>query len=161
MTLDILLYVAAGLMVAVGFLGIVLPALPGLPLAFAGMLLAAWTGGFEAISPATIVVLGVLALLAQSLDFLAGLFGAQRVGASRHGLAGAALGTLAGLFFGLPGLIIGPFVGAVAGEIAHGRALGLASKVGLGTWIGMVVGAVVKLALGGLMLGVFVLALAL
>ena len=159
MTAQILLYVLAALLMVIGFLGVVLPALPGLPLVFAGMWLAAWVGGFETISVTTVVVLGILALLAQLLDFVAGLLGAHRVGASRAGLVGAALGTVVGLFFGLPGLILGPFIGAVLGEIRHGRELGLASRVGVGTWVGMIVGAVAKLALGGLMLGWFIWAL--
>lgn len=159
MSLDIVLYLLAGLIALIGFVGIVLPALPGLPLVFAGMLLAAWVGDFQHIGLATVVTLGILAVLAQGLDLLAGVVGAQRVGASGKGLLGAALGAVAGLFFGIPGLIIGPFIGATVGEIAHGRALDVASRVGLGTWIGMIIGAVVKLGLGGLMLGIFVLAL--
>ncbi len=159
MPLDILLYVIAALLMVIGFLGVVLPALPGLPLVFVGMLLAAWVGDFVTISATSTIVLGVLALLAQLIDFIAGILGAQRVGASRSGLIGAAIGTVIGIFFGLPGLLLGPFLGAVVGEVAHGRAIGLASKVGVGTWIGMIVGAVAKLAIGGLMLGWFVTAL--
>lgn len=156
---EIALYVLSAVLMLIGFIGVVMPALPGLPLVFAGMLLAAWVGEFEQISLTSVVVLGVLAALAQILDFVAGLLGAQRVGASRAGLIGAAIGTLVGLFFGLPGLLLGPFIGAVAGEIVHGRELGLASRVGVGTWIGMIIGAVAKLAIGGIMLGWFVLAL--
>lgn len=158
MALDILLYVIAGLIMVIGLIGIVLPVLPGLPLVFAGMLLAAWVDGFQFVGVTTVVIVGVLALIAQSLDLLAGVLGAQQVGASRQGLIGAATGTLLGLFLGLPGLVLGPFIGAIAGEILHGRGLGVASGVGLGTWVGMMIGAVVKLGLGGLMLGLFVLA---
>ncbi|HBK57207.1 MAG TPA: DUF456 domain-containing protein [Xanthomonadales bacterium] len=159
MTGEIALYVLSAVLMLIGFIGVVMPALPGLPLVFAGMLLAAWVGAFEQISLTSVVVLGVLAALAQILDFVASLLGAQRVGASRSGLIGAAIGTLVGLFFGLPGLLLGPFIGAVAGEIVHGRELGLASRVGVGTWIGMIIGAVAKLAIGGIMLGWFLLAL--
>lgn len=159
MSWDILLYILAALLMVVGFLGVVLPALPGLPLVFVGMLLAAWVGDFAAISVTSVIVLGGLALMAQLIDFIAGVLGAQRVGASRAGLIGAAIGTVIGIFFGLPGLLLGPFIGAVVGEVAHGRAVGLASRVGVGTWIGMIVGAVAKLAIGGLMLGWFITAL--
>lgn len=152
-------YVLAALLIVVGLLGTVLPALPGLPIVFAGMLLAAWAGDFHLIGGWTIALLAVLTLLAMALDFIAGLLGAQRVGASRLALLGAAIGTVAGLFFGLIGLIVGPFAGAMLGELAHGRAAGTAAKVGLATWLGMVVGAVTKLALAFVMLGVFVFAL--
>lgn len=155
-----LLYVASGLLIVVGLLGIVLPALPGLPIVFAGMLLAAWTGDFERISGWTVAVLAVLTLVAMALDFIAGLLGAKRVGASRLALVGAAIGTVAGLFFGLLGLIVGPFVGAVAGELIHGREAAKSMKVGLGTWIGMAFGAIVKITLAFVMLGIFLFALA-
>lgn len=154
-----LLYVLAGALILVGLAGTVLPALPGLPLVFGGMLLAAWIGDFQLIPVWAVVVLGLLAAVAMAVDFVAGVLGAKRVGASTLALVGAAIGTVVGLFFGLPGLILGPFVGAVVGEVLHGRRIGEASRVGFGTWIGMVFGAVVKLALAFVMVGVFVLAL--
>ena len=155
-----LLYALAALLIVVGLAGIVLPALPGLPIVFAGMLLAAWTGDFERISGWTVGVLAVLTLIAMALDFVAGLLGAKRVGASKLALLGAALGTVVGLFFGLLGLILGPFVGAVLGELAHGREAAKSMKVGLGTWIGMAFGAIVKITLAFVMLGIFLFALA-
>jgi uncharacterized protein len=155
-----LLYIASALLILVGLAGTVLPALPGLPLVFAGMLLAAWTGDFEIIGGWTVGILAVLTVVAMGLDFIAGLLGAKRVGASGLALLGAALGTIVGLFFGLPGLILGPFVGAVLGELAYTRNAGTAAKVGFGTWLGMVFGALVKLALAFVMLGVFLFALA-
>ena len=154
----ILLYLLAGLLVMAGFAGIILPALPGVPLIFAGMLLAAWAGGFHAISVFTVVVLGLLTVLALGIDFAAGLLGAKRVGASKFALLGAALGTLAGVLLGIPGLIVGPFAGALIGEWINGRNLAQASRVGIGTWLGMALGALVKLVISFVMLGVFVLA---
>lgn len=152
------LYVLSALLVLAGFAGIILPALPGVPLIFAGMLLAAWAGGFHAISVFTMIVLGLLTLLALGIDLAAGLLGAKRVGASKLALLGAALGTLFGVFLGIPGLIVGPFGGALIGEWIHGRNLAQASKVGVGTWLGMAFGALVKLVVSFVMLGVFVLA---
>ena len=155
-----LLYALSALLIVVGLAGIVLPALPGLPIVFAGMLLAAWAGDFQHISGWTIGVLGVLTVVAMALDFIAGLLGAKRVGASKLALLGAAIGTVAGLFFGLLGLIVGPFAGAVLGELAHGREAAKSMKVGLGTWIGMAFGAIAKVTLAFVMLGVFLFALA-
>ena len=152
------LYILSLLLVMAGFAGILLPALPGVPLIFAGMLLAAWAGGFHTISVFTMIVLGLLTVLALGIDFAAGLLGARRVGASRLALWGAALGTLVGVFLGIPGLIVGPFAGALIGEWLHGRNLSQASRVGIGTWLGMAFGALVKLVVSFVMLGVFVLA---
>lgn len=158
-----LYYVIATVLVVAGLIGTVLPALPGLPLVFAGMLLAAWAGGFEQIGIATIVVLGVLTLLSLAVDLWATALGARRVGASRLAIIGAILGTFAGLFFGPIGLFAGPFAGALIGELLHGRSLrlhrlGQATKVGLGTWLGIVFAVVLKLTLAFAMIGLFALA---
>lgn len=153
------LYIVSALLILAGLAGTVLPALPGLPLMFAGMLLAAWVGGFSSISGWTIAVLAALTLLAIAADILASLLGAKRAGASRRAMFGAALGTFAGLFFGIPGLLIGPFAGAVAGEVSLGKPWQEASKVGFATWIGLAVGAALKLALAFAMLAIFLLAL--
>jgi len=153
-----LLYGLAALLVIVGLLGVVLPALPGLPLVFAGMLVAAWAGGFEEIGVFTLVVLGLLTLVSFLVDFWATAHGAKRVGASRKALVGAVLGTFAGLFFAPIGLFIGPFVGALIGELMHGRELGAAARVGFGTWLGIVLAIVLKLGLAFAMLGIFAFA---
>ncbi|WP_368565765.1 DUF456 domain-containing protein [Pseudoxanthomonas sp. UTMC 1351] len=153
-----LYYVVAVVLILVGIAGVVLPALPGLPLVFLGMLLAAWAGDFQQIGWGILVVLGLLTLLSVGVDVFATLIGAKRVGASRKALLGAVLGTFAGLFFGPVGLFAGPFVGALLGELWHGRQLGQATKVGLGTWLGIVVGVVLKLGLAFAMLGLFLFA---
>jgi uncharacterized protein len=151
-------YLVAAALVLVGFLGVVLPVLPGLPLMFAGMWLASWAGDYERVGAASLAVLGLLALLSLVVDLVATLLGAKRVGASVPALVGAALGTVIGLFLGLAGLIAGPFLGALGGEWLHGRRLGLATKVGFGTWLGIVLAAVAKLALAFAMLGIFAFA---
>lgn len=137
----------------------ILPALPGLPLVFAGMLLAAWAGDFQEIGWITLVVLGLLTVLSLAVDFFATMLGAKRVGASPKALLGAVVGTFAGLFLGGPiGLFAGPFIGALLGELWHGRELGKATKVGLGTWLGILLGTVLKLGLAFAMLGLFAFA---
>lgn len=151
-------YVLAAVLAAVGLAGIVLPALPGLPLVFAGMALAAWADGFEQVGGVTLAVLGLLTVVSLGVDFLATALGAKRVGASRKALAGAVIGTFAGLFLGIVGLFVGPFAGALVGELLHGRQVGQAAKVGLGTWLGIVLGVVLKLGLAFAMLGLFAFA---
>ncbi len=153
MEIQSLYYALAVILILVGIAGVILPALPGLPLVFAGMLLAAWAGDFQQIGWVTLVILGLLTLLSVGVDFFATLVGAKRVGASRKALIGAVLGTFAGLFFGPVGLFAGPFVGALLGELWHGREIGQAAKVGLGTWLGILLGTVLKLGLAFAMLG--------
>ncbi len=145
-------------LVVAGILGTVLPALPGAPLVFLGLLLAAWAEGFEKVGWLTLTVLGILALLTLVVDLVAASLGAKRVGASWLALAGAGLGMIVGLFFSLPGIILGPFAGAVLGEYAARRDWAQARKVGLGTWLGLLLGIAGKLTLIFTMVGIFALA---
>jgi uncharacterized protein YqgC (DUF456 family) len=122
---------------------------------FAGLLLAAWADGFTRVGVVTLIVLGVLTALSFAIDFAAAALGAKSVGATKWAIVGAALGTLTGIFFGLPGLLAGPFFGAVVGEMmSHGR-WPQAARAGMATWIGLLFGTLVKLALVFTMIGVF------
>jgi uncharacterized protein len=154
----VLLWLAAAALVLIGLAGAVLPALPGVPLVFAGLWLAAWIDGYVRVSGLTVAVLGALTVLALVMDFLATMLGARRVGASRQAIAGAAIGTFVGMFFGLPGLLLGPFAGAVLGELAARNNLDQAARVGVGTWIGLLFGTLAKLALSIAMLAIFITA---
>lgn len=147
--------IVAVLLVIVGLAGTLLPILPGVPFVFGGLLLAAWADGFQRVGTVTLVILGGLTLLALAADFAASAFGAKKLGASPRAVAGAAVGAVVGIFFGLPGLVIGPFLGAVAGELSARRALADAGKAGLGTWVGLLLGSVAKIALAFLMVGVY------
>jgi uncharacterized protein YqgC (DUF456 family) len=154
-TLQAVLYLIAALMMVIGVAGVVLPVLPGLPLTFAGMLLAAWAGDFQQVGWMTLTVLGLLTVLSVLVDFLSTALGAQRVGASRKAIIGSIIGTFAGLLFLPIGIFVGPFAGALIGEMLHGRELGQATKVGLATWLGLVVGMVLKVGLAFAMLALF------
>ncbi len=158
MSAEVLWYALAALLVLVGLAGSVLPALPGVTLVFAGLLVAAWADDFTRVGAFTLVLLGLLTVLSFAIDLAATAMGAKRVGATKLAVAGAALGTLAGVFLGLPGLILGPFVGAVAGEmLSHGR-MQQATRAGVATWLGLLFGTLAKLALVFTMLGVFAFA---
>jgi uncharacterized protein YqgC (DUF456 family) len=153
------LWIAAVLLIIVGIAGTVLPALPGIPLIFGGILLAAWIDDFQRIGAFTLVVLAVLAVFGVAVDYVAAALSAQRVGASRQGIIGAAVGTLAGIFTGLWGLVFMPLAGAAIGEfLAHRDAL-RAGKVGAATWFGLLVGTAVKIAVAFTMIGVFLASL--
>jgi uncharacterized protein len=155
---DFWLWLLAFALVAIGVAGTILPALPGVPLVFVGMLLAAWIDDFQRVGYLTLAVLGVITVVSIVVDLLAGVIGAKRFGASRAAIIGAALGTFFGLFFGIPGLILGPFVGALVGELSHRRNMMAAGKVAFGTWLGLLLAAVIKLSLLFAMLSTFVFA---
>jgi uncharacterized protein YqgC (DUF456 family) len=155
---DPLLWLIAVLLVLVGLVGVVLPAVPGAVLVYLGLLLAAWIDGFSRVGPVTIVILTLATGLVYVVDFLSGSFGARHLGASRRAVWGAAIGTLVGLFFGLPGILLGPFLGAVAGEYTAHRQLARAGKAGAGTWLGLALGAAAKVALVFGMLALFTIA---
>lgn len=157
MDLTILWWMLSVLLVVGGLAGTVFPALPGVPLVFIGLVLAAWVTGFEPAGMGTIITLGVLTALAWLIDFFAAAVGAKRLGASPRAFWGAMFGALVGMFFGLPGIILGPFVGAAVAELSGGRPMGEAGRAGLGAWIGTVVGAAAKLAIAFLMVGLFIL----
>jgi uncharacterized protein YqgC (DUF456 family) len=152
-----LLWVLSLILVGVGIAGVLVPGLPGTPLVFGGLLLAAWADGFQNVGAGAIVILAFMTILAFGVDFLSASLGAKRAGASREAVIGAALGTLIGIFFGFVGILLGPFVGAVTGEFLARRNLGQAGRAGAATWIGFLLGIGVKLVLAFTMVGVFVL----
>jgi uncharacterized protein YqgC (DUF456 family) len=156
-------------LIVVGIAGTVLPALPGTILVLAGVVWGAWIDAFTRVPVWVVAVCAVLAVLAWATDYVAAMMGAKRVRASGWALAGAAAGTVAGIFTGFVGLLFMPFVGAMAGEwwalrgrygpstnpgdmAANGKR---AFEVGFATWLGMMIGTAVKLALVFLMVGLF------
>lgn len=156
-TTAVLLLLLAALMVIGGLAGMVFPALPGPILVFAGLLLAAWAEDFLYIGSHTLIILGLMAALAYLLDFIASALGAQRYGASTRAITGATLGAVVGIFFGIPGIVLGPFFGAVIGELLSRRDLQAAARAGIGTFIGLVLSTAAKLALGFAMIGLFLI----
>jgi uncharacterized protein YqgC (DUF456 family) len=157
--MTIVLWTLAVAMVIVGLICVVMPALPGHMLILAGLLVGAWAEGFTRVGVWTMVIVGVIALASYGVDFVAVALGAKRLGASARAMTGAALGTVAGFFFGLPGVIVGPFVGAVIGELTTHRDFAKAGKAGVAAWIGFAIGTAVKVALAFLMIAIFVAAL--
>jgi uncharacterized protein YqgC (DUF456 family) len=156
--MSLLLWCGAILLVLVGLVGSLVPVLPGPVLVFAGMVLASWADGFERVGPWVLIVLALLTIAVYVVDFLAGAYGVERAGASRRATVGAVLGTIVGLFFGIPGLLLGPFIGAVLGELSLRREIVEAGRAGAGAWLGIFLGAVAKMALIFTMLGLFLAA---
>lgn len=152
------LWIAAVVLVLVGLAGTVLPALPGAPLVFLGLLLVAWADGFQRVGWIPLLILALLTFLTFMVDVMMTGHGARRTGASGKAVLGATAGTIVGLFFGIPGLIAGPFIGAVAGEFLATRNLAQAGKAGVGTWVGLAFAMAAKVALVFTMIGIFVAA---
>lgn len=140
-----ILITLALILLLVGLLGAAHPALPGMPLMFMGAWLLAYSQDYQVIGSTALIVMGVLLAVAMALDYVSGLLGAKFTGASKEALWGSVIGGLVGLFFALPGMVFGPLVGAAAGEFWARRNLLRAGKVGVGTFIGFIVGVVAKL----------------
>lgn len=155
MDIGILLWIVAFILVLVGIAGLVIPAIPGTPVIFAGLVIAAWAEDFAHVGWGTLTLLAVMALLIYPIDLIAGSFGAKRFGASKQAMIGALLGSLIGIFFGIPGVILGPFFGAVAGELLVRRDLQAAGKAGFGAALGLILATVAKLVLAFAMVGIF------
>ena len=152
--------VVAVLLVVVGIAGTVLPMLPGVPLVFAGLLLAAWYGGFDQVSIFTMVIIGAIAAMAWAVDFFASIVTAKKVGASKYALWGAGIGALVGIMGGIAGLIVGPAIGAIIGElITHKDATkattAKVTTVGIAAGLGFVLALAIKIVLVLTMLAVF------
>lgn len=152
------LWVLAGALVVTGFIGVIAPVLPGAPLVLAGLIVAAWAENFEHVGIWTLIFLGILTALTYVVDAVASAMGVKRVGASKQAIWGAVIGTTVGVFFGLAGILLGPFVGAVAGELLVTRDAKQVGRAGVAAWIGFIIGTIGKLALMFTMVGVFVIA---
>ncbi len=157
--MNIALYVLAALLIVGGLAGAVLPALPGIPMIFGGIWLVAAVDDYRHIGLWWLLIIGALGGIGVIVDFIASALGARRVGASRLALWGASLGTLIGMFFGVPGLLLGPFVGALLGELVSGNSVLRSAHVGVGTWLGLLFGTLLKLVISFVMVGLFGLAL--
>ena len=132
------LYTVAVLLILCGLVGTIIPALPGIPMIFAG------------------VALGMLTVISIVIDWVSQSMGAERAGATKLGLTGAFLGTILGIPFGLFGIFLFPVIGAFIGEMIGHRDMRVATKVSWATWIGMMAGIALKVAIAFIMLGVMI-----
>lgn len=157
--MEILLYVLGAVALLVGLAGVVLPALPGPPLLVAGAVLVGWADGFTRVSGWTVAACAVLGAVIWAVDFAAGVLGAKAFGATKWAVIGSGIGLLVGLFLGLPGIILGPAIGALAFEYARDPNFQRALKAGVGAFVGFVLGSAVKVALSFVLVGILLFAL--
>lgn len=151
-----LLWLGAIVLIILGFAGVLLPVIPGSILLMAGFFLGALADDFMYIGWGTLAILLALAILMQVIEFFLGAVGARRYGASKRGILGGMIGAIGGLFLGLPGIIFGPFIGAVLGELSAQRGLHAAGRAGIGATIGLIIGSAAKLAVAFSMVCLFV-----
>jgi uncharacterized protein YqgC (DUF456 family) len=150
-TLDVI----GAALIAVGLVGALVPVLPGIPLIFGGIWLIAGLDQYRHLGVWWLLGIALVGVTGLTFDLLAGALGAKRVGASKQAVGGALAGTVIGVFFGLPGLLIGPFVGAVLGELATGNSVQRSTEVGVGAWIGLLFGTLIKLVASIIMVALF------
>ncbi len=154
--LHVLLWIVAILMIGIGLVGTVVPILPGLVFMFAGSWLAAYIDNYLEIGVSAVVIIGILTAIGMIVDWVAQSMGAKRAGASKAGIIGSFIGTIVGIFTGLWGLIFMPLVGAAIGEFISNKDMIQSGKVGFATWLGMMIGIVIKLGLAFTIVGVLV-----
>lgn len=152
------LWILSILLVLAGIAGTILPVLPGIPLVFFGLVAAAWADDFQRVGWGVLAFLAAVTLLSQVLDLLVTAHGARKMGAGRVALLGATAVLVVGLFFGIPGLIAGPFLGAFLGEYLAKRNLFQSGRAGVGAWLGLVGGIVLKFCVIAAMVGIFIIA---
>ena len=157
--MEIALYLLSAALVVGGVAGAILPVLPGIPMISGGIWLAAAVDEYRHLGWGWLVAIAIVAAVGIALDFVSASLGAKKIGASPRALWGAGAGTVVGMFFGIPGLLLGPFVGAMVGELWSGQSILRSAHVGVSTWIGMLLGIVAKVVISFLMIGMAGLAL--
>lgn len=153
----LILWIFSAICTLTGLSGLLLPVVPGAPILFLGLLLGAWAEDFRHVGVWTLLILGGMAGLTYVVEFAASILGVRKYGGSRRAMAGAVLGGIVGISLGIPGILLGPFAGAVIGELSLQRSLDQAGRAGFGTVVGLALGAAGKLAIGIAMIGLFLL----
>ncbi len=157
MVADILLAVIAFAVIIIGIIGCILPIIPGPPLSFAGVLiLKFFTSYGEKISTEALLIVGIIAIVVQILDYFVPVWGTKKFGGTKYGTWGSMIGLLAGIIllpmlgivigpFGIIGIIGGPFFGALIGETIAGQKSDKAMRAAFGSFIGFLTGTLMKL----------------
>lgn len=155
--METVLFLAAIILMAIGIIGTVVPVLPGTTIILIAALIHRFVlGPTRSLGWSALIGLIVLAFVSYALDAAAGYLGAKKFGATKWGVLGGIGGGLLGIFFGLPGIFLGPVIGAFAGELLSGKALVKAGRAGWGTVVGMIAGSFARIVIGLAMVAIFV-----
>lgn len=150
--MDTFLIIAGGILLLVGFLGGILPVIPGPPVSYLGLLALHFTERYD-LSGNLLLMYAGLAAFVMLLDFVIPLIGSRQSGASKYGIWGCGIGAVLGAVFFPPlGILIGPFLGGVIGELVYGKTNREALRAGLGAFLGFLAGTVIKLVVSGMMI---------
>lgn len=154
--MDYVLIALGILFIISGILGGILPVLPGPPLSYVGLILLHLTERYQ-FSTNFLIVWGVITVVVYVLDYLIPIWGTKKFGGSKRGVWGSIIGLLVGMFLFPPfGIIVGPFLGAVLGELSSGKQSREAFRSGLGSFLGFMVGTLLKLIVSGMMAWYFI-----
>ena len=148
--MDIFLLIIAFVCMLVGFIGCILPGLPGMPVAYVGLWIAQATERVQ-FSWQMLLIWGIVVVVLTVLDYIVPAWGTKKYGGSRYGVWGSTIGVIVGLFAGIWGVIIGPLIGAIIGELISGKSAGNALKAGWGSFVGILFSTVLKLIACGMM----------
>jgi len=157
---EVVFAIICAVLILIGLVGVIMPYLPGVPVAWLGLFIYAIGTDWERLSVTTIVVFGAITVLALLVDFIAPLLGAKKYKASKWGIIGASIGLFLGIIiFQIWGIILGPLLGALIGELIAGKSTDIALKSALGTFIGFIFGTLMKVVIVLVMAGFFVVSL--
>ncbi len=153
--MDIFLIITAGLLLLIGFAGVILPLLPGLPLSYVGILVLHFSKAFE-FSSEFLIFWAIIVVVVQVLDYFIPVWGTKKFGGTKRGVWGSGIGLIVGLFFGPMGIILGPFVGAFLGELTANKSSKDAFRAAWGSFVGILVSASLKLIVAGFLIYYYV-----
>lgn len=161
--MDIALIIIGAICLLAGLVGCILPILPGVPLAYVGLWILHATDKVQ-FSWKFLLIWGIVTTVVQILDFVIPVWGTKVMGGSKAGVWGSTVGLIIGLFYGAWGIVLGPFIGAVLFELIFnrkedGKTFLQSLKAGLGAFVGLITGTVLKLTCVGLMFFYFITAL--
>lgn len=149
--MDYVLIILGIILLISGILGCVLPVIPGPPLNYLALLLLHFTERYH-FSENFLIIWAVVTVVVYGIDYVIPVWGTKKFGGSKRGVWGSMIGLVVGLFFFPPlGIIIGPFAGAVIGELTAGKDSGAALKSGFGSFVGFLLGTLLKLIASGMM----------
>lgn len=149
--MEIFWLIVGGIFIVVGIIGCILPVLPGPPISYLGILVLQITQE----TPFTLsfmIVWGLITIAVTVLDYFIPAYGTKRFGGSKRGIWGSMIGLLVGIVFFPPlGIIIGPVMGALVGELSLGKKRNEAIKSAFGSFMGFLLGTMLKLTVSGVL----------
>lgn len=152
--MEIIFFLGAAILLIIGLIGCIVPVIPGLPLCYIGILLFSFSTKVD-ISLTFLILWGIAVIAIQVLDFLLPMWGTKKYGGSKYGMWGSTIGLIIGMFFSPVFMIIGAFAGAFIGEKLSQKDNPTALRAAFGSFIGLLLGTVIKLAIAIYMIGYY------